>query len=60
MIFARSKAPLEYKKIPVPKVGHDEVLINILCLPFFIQLTLGILGFAIRIFMLGKACLVSS
>jgi alcohol dehydrogenase, propanol-preferring len=29
VIFAKNNAPLEYKKIPVPKVGNDEVLINI-------------------------------
>lgn len=34
VVFARSGAPLEYKKIPVPKVGHDEVLINILYTSF--------------------------
>ena len=27
--FATHNAPLEYHKIPVPKVGHDEVLVNI-------------------------------
>ena len=27
--FATNNAPLEYHKIPVPKVGHDEVLVNI-------------------------------
>lgn len=29
VIFAQSGAPLEYKTIPVPQVGHDEVLVNI-------------------------------
>src|SRR5208282_5317425 len=29
VIFAHSSAPLEYKTIPVPQVGHDEVLVNI-------------------------------
>ena len=29
VVFANNNDPLEYKKIPVPKVGHDEVLINI-------------------------------
>ena len=29
IIFAHSGAPLEFKPIPVPQVGHDEVLINI-------------------------------
>src|SRR5437762_7610029 len=29
VLFAHSGAPLEFKTIPVPQVGHDEVLINI-------------------------------
>jgi alcohol dehydrogenase, propanol-preferring len=29
VVFATNKAPLKYTKIPIPKVGHDEVLINI-------------------------------
>lgn len=29
VVFAYSGAPLEYKTIPVPQVGHDEVLVNI-------------------------------
>jgi alcohol dehydrogenase, propanol-preferring len=29
VVFKTNKAPLEYKKIPVPEVGNDEVLINI-------------------------------
>ena len=29
VIFATNNAPLEYKTIPVPKVGRDEVLVNI-------------------------------
>jgi alcohol dehydrogenase, propanol-preferring len=29
VVFETSGAPLEYKKIPVPKVGYDEVLVNI-------------------------------
>ena len=29
VIFKTNNAPLEYKRIPVPEVGHDEVLINI-------------------------------
>jgi propanol-preferring alcohol dehydrogenase len=29
VVFKTNNAPLEYKRIPVPKVGQDEVLINI-------------------------------
>ena len=29
VVFSKNNAPLQYKKIPVPQVGHDEVLINI-------------------------------
>jgi D-arabinose 1-dehydrogenase-like Zn-dependent alcohol dehydrogenase len=29
VVFKTNNASLEYKTIPVPKVGHDEVLINV-------------------------------
>lgn len=29
VVFRTNRARLEYKKIPVPEAGHDEVLINI-------------------------------
>lgn len=29
VVFKTNNAPLEYKKIPVPEVGLDEVLINV-------------------------------
>jgi propanol-preferring alcohol dehydrogenase len=29
VVFKTNNSPLEYKKIPVPQVGHDEVLVNI-------------------------------
>jgi len=29
VVFKTNNSPLEYKKITVPQVGHDEVLVNI-------------------------------